>query len=119
METKRKGERLSVAKKIVSRTGKISNTNDLAEGSDMNKSTLQSRILKRMKKGTCTIKTLAHNMGMGERTVEAVLAFMVHDGYIEEVSCNNNCKLCPMSCNQDTLVKMYALTSKSIKYLEQ
>ena len=91
----------------------------LREEPDTKKSTLQARILTRMKKGTCTVKTLAHDLGMGERTVEAILSFMVHDGYIEDVSCNNTCRLCPMRCNQDTPIKMYTLTSKSIEYLEQ
>ena len=119
MDIKREGDRLSATEKILSRIGRESGTEDLAKELDKNKSTHQARILRRMRKGTCTVKTLAHDLDMGERTVEAILSFMVHDGYIEDVSCSNTCRLCPMSCNQDASIKMYTLTSKSIEYLEQ
>ena len=89
---------------------------DADEGLNMNKSFLQAKLLMRIKKGTCSIKTLVSDLNKNESIVEAVLAYMMHDGYIEEVSGNNTCKMC-MGC-RNTSLKMYTLTPKSIQYLK-
>jgi predicted transcriptional regulator len=98
------------------RTGKEKTIKDMDEVLNINKSTLQAKILMRIKKGTCSIKALASGLNKNESIVEAVLAYMVHDGYIEEVSGNNTCKIC-MGC-RNTSVKMYTLTSKGLQYIK-
>ncbi len=90
---------------------------DADEGLNMNKSFLQAKLLMRIKKGTCSIKTLASDLNKNESIVEAVLAYMMHDGYIDEIRCNNGCRMCPVGCNTSS-VKMYTLTPKSIQYLK-
>ncbi len=98
------------------RNRKENTVDNFDEVLNMNKSVLQTKLLMGIKKGTCSIRTLASDLNKNESVVKAVLAYMRHDGYIEEVSGNSKCRLC-MGC-MGSSAKMYTLTPKGLQSLK-
>jgi len=82
----------------------------------MNKSLLQTKLLMGIKNGKNTLESLASDLDKSKGIVDAFLAYMIHDGYIEEVSCDSKCRLC-IGCTGSS-AKMYALTSKGLQYIK-
>jgi len=68
---------------------------------------------------TVNTDALSKKLDMGTSTLKAVIDFMVHQGYLEEIDCGRDCNACPVKCNVlSSEVKMYKLTEKGMKYTE-
>jgi hypothetical protein len=68
-----------------------------------------------------TIDSLAKELNMRKSTVQAMVDFMLHAGYIEELTCGNRCSACPMNCGTQlpSGMKMYVLTEKGMSILNK
>ena len=75
-------------------------------------------ILSRIRGGK-TIKDLADELGTNRSTLQAMVDFMVEEGYLEKVDIST-CSTCPLSskCSveDNSTTKMYALTLKGINF---
>ena len=66
-----------------------------------------------------TVNTLAREMDVNTSTLLALIDFLVHEGYLEQVSMNS-CTSCGSNCHDRSCkpgTKIYALTSKGVQYI--
>jgi hypothetical protein len=72
-------------------------------------------------KGVKTIDSLAEELNMGKSTVQAMVDFMLHTGYIEEITCGNRCSSCSMDCGiqPPSGMKLYVVTEKGRSILNK
>jgi hypothetical protein len=72
-------------------------------------------------RGVNTIDSLAEELDMRKSTVQAMVDFMLHAGYIEETTCGNLCSACPMNCGSPppSGMKMYVVTEKGRSILNK
>ena len=68
-----------------------------------------------------SVDALAEELNMRKPTVRAILDFMIHAGYIDEITCRNICSVCPMNCDTQVPrgVKMYVVTDKGVSVLNE
>lgn len=68
---------------------------------------------------TVDTNALSKKLDMGTSTLKAMIDFMVHQGYLEEIDCGRGCNACPVKCNVlSSKIKIYKLTKKGMKYIE-
>jgi hypothetical protein len=77
-----------------------------------------AKILARINKGACTQDILAEEFGLRKNTVAALLEFMVHEGYLEEIVCETECRACPLKCDVPMPTKMHTVTLKGRRYIK-
>lgn len=77
-----------------------------------------AKILASINKGACTEDMLAQKLSTSKNMIVASLEFMVHEGYLEETSCENKSLGCPLKCSIPIPVRMYAITQKGITHLK-
>ena len=72
-------------------------------------------------KGVNTIDGLAKDLNMRKFTVQAMVDFMVHAGYIEEITCRSRCSSCLMNCGTPppSGMKIYVVTEKGRSILNR
>lgn len=83
------------------------------------------RVLRKMKEGG-TIDTLAKALDMRKSTVQAMIEFMIRDGYLKEIEigCGNSseCGGCPLKCEASPVegmkMKMYVVTEKGMERIK-
>lgn len=80
--------------------------------------TVIKHVLSEIRNGN-TVNTLAREMGVNTSTLLALVDFLVHEEYLEQVSMNN-CTGCGSNCHDGSCkpeTKIYALTSKGLQYI--
>jgi aldehyde:ferredoxin oxidoreductase len=79
---------------------------------------LIKEVLLKVGKGK-TVDAISRELGIRGSTFRAMLEFMVKEGYLEEIDCENNCVSCPMKCRAPMNIKMYMLTKKGGEYIKE
>ena len=75
-------------------------------------------------RGGGTIDNLAKELDMRKSTVQAMIEFMVHAGYLKEFSCGDGCagcfmyKKCNISASEGVKMRMYVLTEKGMECIK-
>ncbi len=80
--------------------------------------TAMKHVLSEISNGN-TVNTLAREMDVNTSTLLALIDFLVHEGYLEQVSMNN-CTCCGSNCHDGSCkpeTKIYAITSKGVRYI--
>jgi predicted ArsR family transcriptional regulator len=77
---------------------------------------LIKEVLLKVGKGK-TVDAISRELGIRGSTFRALLEFMVNEGYLEEIECENSCVSCPMQCRAPLNIKMYMLTEKGGEYI--
>ena len=80
--------------------------------------TAMKHVLSRIRNGN-TVSTLAREMDVNTSTLLALIDFLVHEGYLEQVSMNN-CTGCGSNCHDGSCkpeTKIYAITPKGVQYI--
>ena len=82
----------------------------------MNKTSV---ILSRIREGN-TIDALGRELDMRETTIRAIVDSLVHNGYLEEMSCGGGCRMCPAICSlpSSSETRMYAITRKGMEHIK-
>ncbi|MEA3293922.1 MAG: hypothetical protein U9P81_02950 [Euryarchaeota archaeon] len=66
-----------------------------------------------------TVNTLAREMDVNTSTLLALIEFLVHEEYLEQVNMNS-CTGCGSNCHDGSCkpeTKIYAITSKGVRYI--
>ena len=69
-----------------------------------------------------TVGALSREMNIRESTLRAMLDLMVWKGYLQEIPCWSDCRMCPLKCPHHTFmtgIRMYVLTEKGMEYLKE
>ena len=75
------------------------------------------KIIRKISNGA-TLHSIARDLDIGKRTLDAVIAYMEHNGYIEEIPCRSRCGICNRGCLPKAPVKMYGLTLRGVERLD-
>ena len=68
-----------------------------------------------------TIDAIGKELDMRETTIRAIVDSLVHNGYLEEMSCGGGCSMCPASCSlpSSSGIRAYIITRKGMKYVKK
>ena len=77
-------------------------------------------ILSRIREGK-TIYAIGRELDMRETTIRAIVDSLVHDGYLEKMSCGGGCRMCPASCSlpSSSEMRVYIITRKGMKHVKK
>lgn len=78
---------------------------------------LDLMIIGKIRNGT-TLSSIARDLHIGKRTLDAIIAYMEHNGYIEEIACRSRCGICNRRCSAEAPFKMYGLTLRGVERLD-
>lgn len=73
-------------------------------------------VLLRASKGK-TVDAVSRELSIRKSTLQAMLEFILKEGYLEEINNGGNCAACPMKCRTSMNVKIYRLTNKGKEYI--
>lgn len=67
-----------------------------------------------------TIDIISKELGMRKSTIRAMVDWMVHQGYLDEIRCGTGCSICSMNCSSlpSSKVKMYTVTGKGMECIK-
>jgi predicted ArsR family transcriptional regulator len=78
---------------------------------------LIKEVLLKVSKGK-TADAISRELDIKKSTFRAMLEFIVSEGYLREIDCENNCVSCPMKCGTPMNIKLYMLTKKGKEYIK-
>ena len=68
-----------------------------------------------------TLDSIAKELDIGKPTLHARVDSLIRQGYLGEITYGGECKMCPIKCSSTSCnsnIKMFSLTKKSIKLIE-
>lgn len=68
-----------------------------------------------------TLERISNELNMGKATLNARVDALIHQGYLEKISYNSGCLMCPMKCSSSSCssyFEFFTLTDKGRKMIE-